>query len=383
MLTQPFRIPSHDSIQDLLDGEDGPRVSLYVPVPARPGFDDVRDFPGSYGRLTSRIAKRMEELGIESVLRDERMRELGGVDVELSSLHPAVRSIAVFAGPRGVASYSLVDPVPRSFHVGRTFRLRPLLKAARKERSFRVVSLSTKRVELFEGDARSLRRIEPKAVPRSLEEALGSELTSATLQLHSSASRGAAAIFHGHGGAGRDRNLDKDRFHRVLAGALRQEWGGLDSPIVLVADRAHEGRFRKTADLPGLLEEGIAANPGEMSLEELHARALSVVQEASDRVDREALAEARAESARGRGPADLASAALAAVSGRVDRLFVASGPRVDEHIDPTDGSLHPAFGDEDALDELCGLVLAKGGSAVVVDDGVPTTPGFLVELRGS
>lgn len=381
-MTSTFDPVTVAHVQDLVAGPPGLRLSLYLPVPESPGFDEVRKFPETYRAAVDGLAARMVELGVASRKVQEAARRLADQDVELGSLHPSTRGIAVLLGPDRLRRLALARPVEASLHVGRTFHLRPLLAGVHADVGFRVVSLTTDSVDLFEGDAWELERLDEERVPASLVDALGAELDEGSLQFHT-ASRGEGGIaFHGQGGAKRERQVDQERFHRALAGALKKAWSGSRDPIVLVADRAHDGRFRSVADLPGLLPEGVAQNPKGWTDRLLHERAFGVVGRWLEERDRRELEEARAAVALGRATDALETAAEVAAAGGVSSVYVAPQARVARHVDATTGALLDALGDEDALDELCALVLARGGSAAVLDAVEGARSPIVAALRG-
>jgi hypothetical protein len=153
--------------------------------------------------------------------------------------------------------------------------------------------------------------------------------------------------------------------------------------VVLIADRSHAGRFRSVAELPGLLPDGVVAHPGSLDVEKLHDRAYRVVREDLDRALVADLERAAATLGQGRATQDVGAAAEAAVTGRVQRLFVDRLTRVPEHVETVGGTLVEALGDEDALDEICALAIRRGGAEVrVFEEGRGGLPPLVAELRG-
>lgn len=372
--------PSIDSLRALCRRDPGPKVTVFLSVPENPGFDEVAAFEGSLERLAGRVRERFAALGLDERDGEIAAKKLESMDVELASLSSPVRSLAFFVGPDERACFRLGVPFSDRVHVGRSYRIRPLILAEQLEAPFRVLALSTNDVALYEGDLAGLQPVHADGLPRSMEEALGHELTDSQLQLRSSASGGKSAIFHGHGGADAGREVDLDRFHHAVARAVERAWSRGERPVVLVADRAHTGRFRRVARLPGMLPRGVIGNPSAWSREQLHARALDVVRDGR----RRRLGEALEASDRAHAEARLSEAAPAAVAGRVARVVVDADSRVVRHIDPDSGALGAAFGDEDALDELCAIVLTHGGDVLVrtVDDTPAGSPGeVFAELR--
>lgn len=378
-------IPSLSALKRHLGGPPGLRVTIAVPVPDSPSFPEIKRFPATVASAVDAADARMAALGIERGPRARVLAPLGTWRPELASLPPGSRSLVVLLGPGDVGAFSSDETSEARVVVGRSHHVRPLIAAAARGLRYRVVALSTHRVDLYVGDTRALRRVEVEGVPGSLREALGGELTERTLQAHSSDAGGEGPIFHGHGGAGRGREVDRLRFHRVLAAALRREWGDVEESLVLVADRAHAGRFRKVLELPELVTEVVSTNPQGLSEDELHALTSAVVLDRG-RERRRAAGKAASEAlAHGRGTEDLDRAVQVAIAGRVGRLVVDGAARRAGHLDASAGALVDPLGDEDAYEELCTAVLLRGGEVVVLEAGEAQQlglPPLLAELRG-
>lgn len=377
------RPPAPGVLDFLLDETEGLRASVYVPLPEHRGFDEVRAFPASFELAAKAAGERMAELGASEGEVEQALSRLASIDADVASMPRATQALGVFLGPGGVEAFALAHVVDRAVHVGRSFRVRPLLRAARREVAYRALAVSTNRVALFEGDARGLREVRAAGVPRNLEDALGGELSERQLHYHSSATAGEAVIYHGHGGASRGRSIDQERFHRVVSRAVAEHWNGRDDPscwpLVLATDEANDGSFRKLAALPGLLEGTAAGNADRLSDREVHERTWPIVE--TWLAGRDAAAVRRARDTP--GLTDLEPAIEAAAAGRVARLWVDARERVPGHVDLSSGRLTEGFGDEDALDELATLVFARRGEVHVLEkDELPASASVLAELRG-
>src|SRR2546428_1817651 len=100
------------------------------------------------------------------------------------------------------------------------FHLNPLIHFLQPPRRFFVLALSQKSVTLYEGTPYSLGRVEVPDLPAAFTEALGLDRRESFLNLHSSATNGAAPLFHGHGGPAEDKKADLVCFFRVIDSAL-------------------------------------------------------------------------------------------------------------------------------------------------------------------
>ena len=375
--------PGPDVLRELLDERDGLRISIYVPLPENRGFDEVHDFPASYELAAKAAVKKLGALGASKAETDAARTRLLDVDADMARLPRETKSLGVFAGPEGLHAYALAGRVDRHSHAGHSYRVRPLLQAARLEIPYRVLALSTNHVSLFEGDVRDLHEVEAKDMPKSLKEALGSELSKGTLQYHSSANAGQAVIFHGQVDANQGRAVDQERFHRIVGKSAVEHWRDREDPLVLATEPANAASLRKVVDLPRLLERNATGNPDKMSPRQLHEQTWPIVRSWEE--EQHARSARRALDALGRGLAisQINEVVEAATAGRVNRLWVDGRQQEPGRIDPTTGRATEGRGDEDLLDELACLVRAKGGEVIVCNpEELPDACTTIAELRG-
>ena len=372
----PILRPTRDLLLRHVESNATPRVTLHMPVDPR--FPQRQDVPRRYEQLVKGALERLRAEKLVGALEPWAER-LGGAAETLQSIAGPLRGITVLATPEGASLYGLLRPVGERAVLGETFSILPLLREIHLERRFRVLCLSSQRVALYEGDAWGLWPL-PLELPHSLEEALGDQLVSGGRQLHTATQSG-GAIRHGHGGAPDERSSDLERFHRVIAGALRD---GLERahPLVLAADETHQGGFRHAAQLPQLLAVGARGNPDELSEAELHARTWPIVEEQIAREDGGAAAELERALVAGKGLARFDHVLEAVLAGRVRLLWLAADEPHPGRVDELSMRIVPARADEDARDDLAARVLRFGGEVVPLNqDAMPAGMGFAALLR--
>lgn len=380
---EPYRIESREDLAPILGGLSLHRVSLYLPVgrhPESPHADELHERAALEG-LTERLR-----------MRDVAESEIGHRLLRLDALAPEAsthtRTRVWLGDEKGWALAELPEALHEHCVVGPHYALRPLLRAFQGASRFRLLAVSANRVTAFEGDAAGLHPLELAGIPRSLEEALGSELEGGDLSYRSDApvagARANAPIYHGHGGADAGRASDRERFHRVLGAAINERWRDSALPVVLAAEVRTLAELRKHLELPDLLHEELRGNPDDASPGELLYRALPIVCSALE--DRQRRLTERYETARNAGKAidgKLEDLAVAAIAGRVRCLWIEEGARVPGQLDELRGSVAPcADPEEDALDGLVTIVLRAAGEVRVVGSGeTPTATPFCAELR--
>jgi len=386
---EPWKIEHPKDVSRLASDEDASvthRVSLYVPIDTAPDARHASELRLRAAR--DEAARRLRARGVKEADVAARMERLDALEPPLDSLHPSVRTVAWLGDAEGWAWAPLVDELPERVTVAHEFALRPLLRALRRDGRFRVLAVSANRVSAWEGDARGLGPVRIEGLPKSLEDALGSEIEGEGVSHRSDRpvpGRAAnAPVYHGHGGADEEREVDRERFHRVLGRVLDAAWGADDVPVVLAAEVRTASELRRHVKLPGLLEEGALGNPDEASAETLHERVWPLARAALEA--RAGRATADYERARNAGKAVASSfdaLGEATVAGRVRRLWVEQDAHVSGRFDPGTGRREEATDRrDDALDGLVAATLRRGGEVCVVDAGeTPEGDAFCAELR--
>jgi hypothetical protein len=377
------RHPSTDDLRVLARGDGSPRATLFVPVEA--AVPAASQNAVRMRRTIAAALARLGELGAPPERVAAARSALAPLEANDAAPAPWVRARAFCWDGEALHRFGLPFEEAERVSVGTSLALRPLVRAASRQRRYRVLALSAKRVALFEGDATGLAERAAEGLPASLEDALGPEFEKERLQFHSTGAHGGRPVYHGLGGADRERSLDQERFQHVVARALVRLLGGDDVPLVLAADQVHQAAIAK--ELGGALRlarEGVVGNPDHLGAHALHERAWPSV-EALLRAEQDA-AQAEFERARNRGKVTIGfdDTFAAAVAGRVRRLWAPLATRLPGRVDRAALRPAPPWGDEDLGDELTALVLAQGGETRVVEPGAgfpPSPDAFAAELR--
>lgn len=343
-----------------------PCVSLFIPTEP---FPEAAANAVRARHAVETAAKRLAELPVDDET-SARMGELIAAIPETIGARPQPRgTLVAFVDRERVRLAPLGVSLPLRVVVGAAFSFRPLLRALAIESRYRVLAVSMRRVALYEGDSRGLAPAPAPGIPKSLEDALGSELTEKEHRLRGTAAGGGAPVHYSHGDAATERKLDAERFHHVLGCAVARQLRGDRTPLVLAADVTHQAGLRATLRVTGLLEAGVIASPDALAATELHARAWPLVAAELRRRERETLE--RWERARGRrrGVELLDEVARAVATGRVRTLWIEEDAALAGRVDPATGDLLDAPGDDDVFDHLTSLALAMGGEVHIVEPG--------------
>lgn len=144
-------------------------------------------------------------------------------------------------------------------------------------------------------------------------------------------------------------------------------------PIVLAGVKAHIGNMKKLLNQSMLMEESIVGNVEKMKAAELQERVYNILTPYYEQKELGALTELEVAMSRERAITYLEDIAISAVYGKITKLFVVENRYVwgsinkqtgEIFIEPKQINSH----DDDILDDLCQLVLSKGGEVVVVKE---------------
>ncbi len=358
-VNQPTHSFDQDAVVELLNVEDTPCVSIYQPT-HRQHPDNQQDpirFRNLVKEATSALQQRLDDTAVNALLKP-----LNALAADQEFWNCTLGGLAV-------------------------------LRAYQPADRFQVLALSRQEIKLFEGSRYALDEVvRHPDVPRTLEAALGTELTEPHLTVSSYGGVGKqqSAMHHGHGGKPLEADIDAERFFRVIDRALYEHhFRAAGLPLILATLPENGQLFREISRNQFLVPDGIDGNPFALSTEDLRERARQVVQRAQrQRLDQliELIEQFGTAMAQQRGDGELANVARAVVAGRVATLMVEADREIPGRIDANTGSVETkSLADpetDDALDDLGALTLKMGGQLVIVPGNrMPTDTGLAAIYR--
>ena len=377
-----------DYSKGLLENCESPCISLYMPT-HRHHPDNQQD-----QILYRNLVTQLEESLRKQFSRREVVQLLEpftALDNDRVFWNQNLDGLALLASKDFFRDYKLQRPTPTIAVVADSFHLKPLMRTLQSIDRYEVLGLNQQEVKFFEGNRDALDEIELHPdVPRTLKEALGSELTDSYLNFRSPGGvRGSQiAVYHGHGGKKEEMAIDAERFFRAVDKGILEHYSrpsGL--PLILAALSEHHHLFRKVSNNPFLVEQSLDVHPDSLaSIDELRERAWKLM-EPRYLARKDALVEQYA-AAKSRDLAgdDLEEVARAVAEGKVATLLVDDNHHVPGRINKSSGEIefedldHPEI--DDVIDDLAELALKMGGQVVVLpSEQMPTKTGIAAIYR--
>lgn len=294
----------------------------------------------------------------------------------------ALDGLAVFGGPGSFQALRIPESVSEMVVVADSFHTTPLRRFLQSDDRYQVLGLGLEKVRFFEGNRHALEELElVEGVPRTIADALGSELTEPhqTVASYGGVGGEGRRMHHGAGSKADELDTDTERFFRAVDRAVLEHYSkpsGL--PLLLAALPEHHHLFHQVSRNPLLVAEGIEHNPDSVPPDELRLLAWKAIEpryqsrllSVCDEFER-----ARSQSV---GSDDVAQVAAACASGRVKTLLIDAERKSSDRVE-TAGS-DPL--QDDVVLDLGELVANNGGTVVVIPTNMmPSRTGLAAIYR--
>jgi hypothetical protein len=375
-------------IKELLAVTAEPCISLYMPT-HRSHPENIQDtirFKNLLKKVKESLSEKFSAVEVAELL--EPFEALGE---NKDFWNYTTDGIAVLRSPELFVVINLLVPVGELTIVADTFHTRPLRRYLQSADRYQVLGLSQHEFHLYEGNRHALAEVELHGdTPRTIEEALGYELTEkhAAVASYGGAGGESSSMHHGHGGKKDEVDIDADRFFRTVADVVKKNYstpGGL--PLVLAALPEHHDRFQKVNENPLVLPTGIKINAQSVSPKKLAQLAWEVMQPVYLQKLADGVGKYNQAKANGLGSDSIDDVIEAAESGRVGTLLIEEGRIIAKRLrNKTTGTFEamdltqPKL--DDLLDDIGELVNKLGGKVLIIPQNrMPSKTGLAAIFR--
>lgn len=296
--------------------------------------------------------------------------------------------LAVLGAADRFSVLRLQRPVAELAIVADSFHTKPLLRIAQSADRYQILGLGRHTARLFEGSRDVLDEIEPApGVPRHFTDVVGEAVGGVDRRKRVYGAGPGGTTRHGTDQQEELTASETERFFRAVDRAVLERHSrpsGL--PLLLAALPEHHHLFRTLSRNPHLRAEGIEADPGALTLEQLRARAWELLEPGYRARLAELIERFGAAAAADRGTGDPARIARAAAAGRIGTLLIEAERRLPGTFDAATGAIRFAALDDttvdDLIDDLGERALKDGAEVVVVPAArMPTDTGLAAIYR--
>ena len=355
------RLLDRETMSQLLAKREAPCLSLYQPT--HRSFPERQQDPIRFKHLVRQLEDSLKQQGRGDQAKSLLEPFYALID-DVDFWNSNRDGLAVFGAKDYFEVFRLQRNVPELAVANDRMHLKPLLRIAQSADRYQILAITLDSVRLFEGNRDGVDEV-PLAdgVPKTLEEALGRELTekgqTGFAQGYGRASERGDAMQVESGGAGRQDEIDRDRerfFREVDRAVLEHHSRKTRLPLILAALPEHQSHFRKHSHNDLLLPEGIESDVSLLSQNELREKSWMVMQPRYIKRLEGFINQYGESHGQGLATDQLEQIGQATMEGRVATLLV------------------------EADRQIPGMADKQGGKAIAVDDGSATTPDLLDEL---
>jgi hypothetical protein len=344
--------------------------------------------------LFKNLLRQMKESLLQKYSPDEVQKHLEPLEAladDKNIWNNTFEGLAFFSAPGLLKIVGVHKSFEELAMVADSFHTKPLRQYLQSLDHFHVLGLTLHDIKLFEGNRHTLTEVELNAAtPKTIIEALGGELTDKHMTVASYGGSGGESppTHHGHGGRKEETERDTERFFRVVANTIYEQYSKPSGwPLILAALTEHHSIFQKVNKNPLLVAKGIEINPSSVSPEKMAKMAWEVMEPEYNLKLDSLVARFEQAQADGKGSDDYKEVAVAAVEGRVDTLLVEADRIIPVRItnlvtgntqkkDLTNPKV------DDLLDDMGELVIKMGGQVTVLPTGkMPSETGLAAIFR--
>ena len=379
---------TQEVLNKLLSATEAPCISLYMPT-HRTHPENKQDII-RYKNLVKQVRESVTEKYPTADI-DKLLAPFEALAMDQECWNHTSYGLAVLGSYGHFEIIHMQLPTEALVIVSDCFHTKPLRRILQSIDHYHVLTLTQENIHLYEGNRYSLVEIElPEDFPKSMDAALGEELTEkhGTVASYGGVGGSSANMHHGHGGKKEEVDGDAERFFRVVSDSVYKHYSkpsGLH--LILASLPEHHSLFNRVDKNPLLLSKGIEIDPEAISTEKLAELSWEVMQPIYIK-KMETLAEKFNQvKSKELGSDNMDEVTDAAEAGRVDTILLEAHRVITGRLRNKDtgqfemaDQTQPLLGDQ--LDELSELVRKMGGSVVVVPkDQMPSQTGLAAIFR--
>jgi len=375
-------------VNELLAVTAEPCISLYMPT-HRSHPENIQDTI-RFKNLLKKVRESLSEIFSQDEIA-ELLEPFEALGENKDFWNYTTDGLAVLRSPEHFVVCNLLVPVGELTIVADTFHTRPLRRYLQSADRYQVLGLSQHEFHLYEGNRHALVEVELNGdIPKTIEEALGHELTEkhTTVASYGGAGGERSSMHHGHGGKKDETDNDTDRFFRTVADVVHKNYSTQSElPLILAALPEHHDRFQQVNENPLVLPTGIKLNAQSVSTKKLAALAWEVMQPVYLQKLADEVGQYNQAKANGLGSDSVDDVIEAAEAGRVSTLLIEEGRIIAKRLrNKITGTFEmmdltqPVL--DDLLDDIGEVVSKMGGTVRIIPQAkMPSKTGLAAIFR--
>lgn len=351
----------------------GPCISLYMPTDK--GREGAKANSIRYKNLLNKAEDEMKKAGKDYREINELLEPANKLIDDSFFWANQSEGFAYFISPGYTRYYRLPVQFDELSVTREVFHIKPLLSLISTDGQFYVLAISQQDARLLRGTNYRAEEIDLSDLLEKFEEKFATELPDQHLQFHTRApAEGGvrSAIYFGHGGE--IDSIQKERmlkYFRFIDHEIKDKVGEYNTPLILACVDHLFSVYREASKYPLLFEEGIKGNPENMSIQELHSKALEIVKPYFQKRQEEIKGLYYELTGTGKTSDRIMEIVPASFHGRVSDLFVPLGVQQWGNYNPENDQVElsdrPGTGSEDLVDLAAAETILNNGNVYAVE----------------
>lgn len=308
-------------IKALAEVHDAFCVSIFIPT-HRAGMEVLERQDATLLKTHLKdIKHKLEEQGMDKASMTEMLQPATDLVGDRIFWSNQSDGLVIFLAP-GFFKYFTLPITFESFqYLSNAFYLKPLMPMLTGDGLYFLLALQMDNVQLYQATRHSITAIKIEdLVPAEMEESTGYDVKQKNLQMHGQG--GGNAVYHGHGEGRDDADIDTKKYLRDINKGLMEILHDERMPMLLAGPGNMLSLYREVNTYPYLLENDLPTSLAGDDPVLLHEKAWKLMEPYFDAGRKKKLNMYGENRPHGKASADNREILHAAVSGRVDCIFL-------------------------------------------------------------
>jgi hypothetical protein len=324
VLTESMTTVSKEALKELSRFHNSSCISLYIPT-HRSGMETLsgQDAINLKNQLKE-VRNKLQAFGMTSAQIEALVNPILQLVENTDFWRHQSEGLAIFLAEKIFEKYI----VPVSFrefnYLSSEFYLAPILPIFNDDAMFYILTLKKDEVKFYEASKNSITEVAiPESVPSRLEDAVGYDYEQKQLQNRRQLGANGPGSFHGNGeNESKEKNELQLFFRAIDKGIMSKLHDFQEPPLVICCLDYYFPIYKEVNTHKNLYPQHISCNPADHDISSLHEKARQMLepyfrQHLLDKKDKFLIAFDRGKASR-----DIKEIVKAAVTGRIDTIFI-------------------------------------------------------------
>ncbi|GAB4019333.1 hypothetical protein GCM10028808_56740 [Spirosoma migulaei] len=363
-----------DILLDLAMQTHAQSISLFIPTHQRGKEVNEGQDILAFKNHIQRIRQTLEAQSFRSNEITSLLRPLEALLDDTPFWRHQQQGLAVFRNPDFFAIFHSPIPLENSSWLDAKFHLQPLFPFAQQSPVYCLLQISKKGVSLFKADTYTIAPLDlVDSMPSGLEDVTKYYDFDEELQGRTNGRNGAMTMY----ASNEDKDTkEKDHlladYFRLIDAAIVEMMSTQNLPLVLASVAYFQPIYHDINTYPHLHKEGLTGNFDHTQPQELHQMAQELLGDSIEQDKQRRINQYQNSSGSEMVSSDARALLKAAVTGRIDALFLKTAASLWGHFDENTvkATIHDEKqdGDESLVEKIALLTLRNGGQVYVMDE---------------